>query len=292
MLKKHQLANDQKQNWILEYIPTEETKRKVPKMEDQELKQTEAQMKENEEIIQSILNRKKINQNKDTLKKRKPRKKDSLRAKSKSNNNVYDDGYDVDNETESDKEKKEKVKDKMKSRIIQRQKIMNSNRNVKVYDKLDMDKKFGLLTETLTSSIKEIAASIAVMRTEIITLKTDMKIMEQKAQIDRGRIKEKLDILTKSIQNRSVNTDNDNDYYQHNLSADRKQVKEWITNTVGFGGYYSNFIENGFDSLQIVQRINDQQQLVDIDIILKGHQLQIMAEMLQLQQKSNQCHYI
>merc|ERR1712228_361813 len=57
MLKKHQLIQDKRQNWYLEYISKQEMKRKVPVMEKNEMKQTQSQIKQNDEIIQNILNK-------------------------------------------------------------------------------------------------------------------------------------------------------------------------------------------------------------------------------------------
>ena len=256
MLKKHELKQNNQQYWQLQYISKPEMLQKIPKMEQKEMEITKCQKQENEEIIQTILNR--TNKHKNDLV-----KKPSKHRKSNHVDNDDDNGYAVDYESDQDIED-----NKIESYKIRKKK---NKRN-----KQGMDEQMKCLNEILINSMKEISNSIEMMRSDMTRLELKMQKIEENAQMDRDRIKKQLDIIQTMI--------GSNDYCS---IQNRQRVKHWIRNIVGFDKYYTNFIQNGFHSLTSIANINDPQQLNHIGIKIKGHQLQIMAQILQLRQNKN-----
>eukprot|EP01083_Nonionella_stella_P257384 881079_1 len=57
-----------------------------------------------------------------------------------------------------------------------------------------------------------------------------------------------------------------------------ERVRNWLEMEVGLKGYDANFIENGYDSLDIIKAISNKQELSEIDIHIEEHQNKIMME--------------
>eukprot|EP01083_Nonionella_stella_P302419 1042620_1 len=55
-------------------------------------------------------------------------------------------------------------------------------------------------------------------------------------------------------------------------------VEEWITNKAKLPQYYHTFIENGYDTLEIIKEITDNNQLQEIGVLKKGHMMKLMIE--------------
>eukprot|EP01083_Nonionella_stella_P042006 113640_1 len=61
-------------------------------------------------------------------------------------------------------------------------------------------------------------------------------------------------------------------------------VRIWLTTKVGLPQYYPFFMLNGYESLDFISKIKDENKLMRIGIVLQGHLTQIMAEIEVLQQ--------
>eukprot|EP01083_Nonionella_stella_P103128 294323_1 len=75
--------------------------------------------------------------------------------------------------------------------------------------------------------------------------------------------------------------------------VEAKKVRLWL-DSIGCSKYYNVFIQNGFDSLDIIKEINDVQggswsplvnELNDIGIRLKAHQLKLFNNIKKLKKK-------
>ena len=66
----------------------------------------------------------------------------------------------------------------------------------------------------------------------------------------------------------------------------KSQIYKWL-NDIGFGQYYNNFAQNGFDNLDFVKQIQNVNTLKDIGIDLKGHQLKLLNEIENLSSSNN-----
>ena len=65
---------------------------------------------------------------------------------------------------------------------------------------------------------------------------------------------------------------------EHTPTDNIEDVKEWLSTQVRLPQYYNNFVNNGFESLEWIAKIKSKQDLIDIGIKLKGHQMVIMEE--------------
>eukprot|EP01083_Nonionella_stella_P100507 283588_1 len=54
-----------------------------------------------------------------------------------------------------------------------------------------------------------------------------------------------------------------------------QEVSLWLY-SIGMSMYCDTFIQNGFDSIKLVQEVNDKDDLIDIGITLKAHQIAVM----------------
>merc|ERR1712154_464695 len=79
-----------------------------------------------------------------------------------------------------------------------------------------------------------------------------------------------------SLQQQPTNKNNvhHDDVYVEN--EDVMKFKMWLKVTVNLMEYYELFIQNGFDSLEMMKEINDVNDLNYIGIPLKAHQLKLM----------------
>eukprot|EP01083_Nonionella_stella_P189394 700282_1 len=263
MLKKHQLPQNAQQNWHLEYITPEDMTRKVPR---EAMEETQQEAKKNEEIIQNILHR---------TDHANMTHRNSNKSSKQTQNYSDDDGYGVDDEDDGD----HKANYVLKKRKKKQQNVLNISN---VYNKNEMDKKFEGLAETLGEPLRDLSSAVRLIRAELSLLKIEVKNIEQRAQMDRNKIKEQLNLLQQAMMKGGDGCCVEDKDRHDSLTPSRKKVKDWITDKVGFADYSWNFLDNGFDSLTIVKKISNPQQLSDIGITLKGHQIQIMAEILQL----------
>eukprot|EP01083_Nonionella_stella_P026688 73534_1 len=55
-------------------------------------------------------------------------------------------------------------------------------------------------------------------------------------------------------------------------------VRDWLRTIVQLPQYESNFVTNGYTTLHIIKGIENQEDLIDIGILLKGHRVKLMAE--------------
>ena len=68
------------------------------------------------------------------------------------------------------------------------------------------------------------------------------------------------------------------------LSSTSEELKYWLSNIVELPDYYDLFIQNGYETLELVKEIEDKQKLRDIGIVYKGHQYVILAEIWKLKE--------
>eukprot|EP01083_Nonionella_stella_P094880 266312_1 len=64
--------------------------------------------------------------------------------------------------------------------------------------------------------------------------------------------------------------------------SDKALLKEWLTQKVRLSQYYDAFAENGYETLDMVKEITDEEELKAIGITLKGHVLKLMKEIRRL----------
>eukprot|EP01083_Nonionella_stella_P050793 134999_1 len=74
----------------------------------------------------------------------------------------------------------------------------------------------------------------------------------------------------------------DKKVYEERTERDRAMVREWLTQKVKLPQYYDVLVNNGYDSLDIVQEITMTNELKEIGIVLKGHVLKLMTEIKRL----------
>eukprot|EP01083_Nonionella_stella_P146385 460295_1 len=65
-----------------------------------------------------------------------------------------------------------------------------------------------------------------------------------------------------------------------------KNVQRWLT-SIGCSKYYNDFIQNGFDSVDMIKEINSVNDLNDIGVRLKAHQLKLLNHINKLKQRKN-----
>eukprot|EP01083_Nonionella_stella_P285415 971488_1 len=63
-----------------------------------------------------------------------------------------------------------------------------------------------------------------------------------------------------------------------------KNVQRWLT-SIGCSKYYNDFIQNGFDSVDMIKEINSVNDLNDIGVRLKAHQLKLLNHINKLKQR-------
>eukprot|EP01083_Nonionella_stella_P158282 514981_1 len=62
----------------------------------------------------------------------------------------------------------------------------------------------------------------------------------------------------------------------------REELREWLDEKVKLAQYYDVLVDNGYETLDIVKEITDQNELKEIGIVLKGHLLKLMTEVNKL----------
>eukprot|EP01084_Bolivina_argentea_P278035 474851_1 len=90
-------------------------------------------------------------------------------------------------------------------------------------------------------------------------------------------------------------TPNGNDVYDHDegkSDSNKVMIKQWLEDVVELPQYYDTFINNGFESIQFIQEIADETELVDIDIVITNHQTTIMNAIKELRSDSNEMNDI
>ena len=63
-------------------------------------------------------------------------------------------------------------------------------------------------------------------------------------------------------------------------------LKHWLLNVVGLPEYYDAFIQNGYETLELVKEIENKHELNEIGIVYKGHQYTILAEIWKLKDQN------
>eukprot|EP01083_Nonionella_stella_P024571 67753_1 len=76
--------------------------------------------------------------------------------------------------------------------------------------------------------------------------------------------------------------ENDKDYYDERKKKQRAELKQWFAEKVKLTQYYVVFVDNGYESLDIVMEITTEDELKEIGITLKGHVLKLMKEIRRL----------
>ena len=67
-----------------------------------------------------------------------------------------------------------------------------------------------------------------------------------------------------------------------NDNEDIIKVQRWLTENVRFPQYFDNFVQNGYESLDLIKEIPDKNELKQIGIDLAGHRTKVMAEIRKL----------
>ena len=125
----------------------------------------------------------------------------------------------------------------------------------------------------LTESINDIQKSIKNVNNKI-----NNKQQHELMQI--LNIKNEINKIKLSVMNINNNNKNDKVYL-----SEIENIKKWLANTVKLPQYIDNFTLNGYDSFDIISEITDKNELNEIGIELKGHQLKILKEILKLKDK-------
>ena len=118
-----------------------------------------------------------------------------------------------------------------------------------------------------------------VMKDEIIIedeedeLQTNIGITDDGAGGQTGTV----DVLDFKIRHR-----NDDKKYAKIMNAEMIKVHNWLTESVMLPQYFDNFVENGYESLNLISYISDKSELKDIAIHLIGHRTKIMTEINKL----------
>ena len=60
------------------------------------------------------------------------------------------------------------------------------------------------------------------------------------------------------------------------------EIRIWLSDIVGFPQYVDNFISNGYDTMAVVEEINENNQLMEIGIRDTQHRVRILQEISQL----------
>ena len=68
------------------------------------------------------------------------------------------------------------------------------------------------------------------------------------------------------------------------LNKDRKEVKEWLTDTVKLEMYFATLIQHGYECMDFIMKIEDKSELKSIGILKKGHQTRMMKQINNLKQ--------
>ena len=61
-----------------------------------------------------------------------------------------------------------------------------------------------------------------------------------------------------------------------------EDVREWLRSTVGLEAYFSNFWENGYESLSVIKHISGEEELAEIGIDSPAHQMRLLAHINRL----------
>eukprot|EP01084_Bolivina_argentea_P049734 91470_1 len=80
----------------------------------------------------------------------------------------------------------------------------------------------------------------------------------------------------KNTMGMEVNAIGESEGVNYNMDEDgAKEVRVWL-DSIGFSMYYDILVQNGFDSMESIQEITDKNDLQDIGVTLKGHQLKLL----------------
>ena len=63
-------------------------------------------------------------------------------------------------------------------------------------------------------------------------------------------------------------------------------LEQWLVNNVRLPQYYDNFVKNGYVSMDFITVIKNQEDLEEIGIVLKAHQLKILTEIERVKRKT------
>ena len=66
------------------------------------------------------------------------------------------------------------------------------------------------------------------------------------------------------------------------------EVENWLKEKCNLMQYLDNFVENGYDSIEMIPKIDNIEELEEIGITLKGHQKMILSEIMKLKQSEGQ----
>ena len=123
---------------------------------------------------------------------------------------------------------------------------------------------FGSLTKTLHD-----------IRREMMKLSNKMDKLEKLQEKQNNEIWKEMNILKSNIKHGGVSA-----------ISEEEEIKLWMTDTVKLPQYIDNFLQNGYDSFDIIKEM-DVNQLIDIDIVLKGHQFKLQHEILKLRENND-----
>eukprot|EP01084_Bolivina_argentea_P277426 473613_1 len=105
--------------------------------------------------------------------------------------------------------------------------------------------------------------------------------MNEERKNDDGNIYEKLDELQKTLQTLTVN--NNNEVLVNN---EKQRFEFWIKNELKLPQYYSTFMGNGIENLNVFQMLTVN-ELNEMNITKIGHKMQILHAVAELKTKSN-----
>ena len=109
----------------------------------------------------------------------------------------------------------------------------------------------------------------------------ELRMNEEQKNDNNDDLRNQMNEMNKKINIPMSNNNNDN-----SMNKDKQEFKQWITVKLNLPEYYDVFVEQGIDTLKVVQLMT-KEELIEMGINKVGHRMQILKEIQLLQQQSN-----
>ena len=126
--------------------------------------------------------------------------------------------------------------------------------------------------ESNSKSIKQIQSELSQMTKRIEDI--HLLMTEEKKDDGLDEMRKKMETMEQNIQN-IMNMKSESNNKQN---SKQEAVKKWLKDKVELPQYFDVFIENGFESLDIIKEIQSEQDLNQMGIDKLGHKRKIMKE--------------
>ena len=134
--------------------------------------------------------------------------------------------------------------------------------------------------EYIYQSLQEMQSNIQQLSKQMNALQAF--ITEEKKNDEIGDIKKEMEIIKQNV-NKLMNEKNINN---KKVSNDQEEVKKWMTDIVKLPQYIDLFLEQGFESLDIIKCIK-MDDLTSIGMDKRGHNIKILKEIAKLNQQNS-----